>query len=190
MCKHLFNNPKEFKHIVNKCRSLPKHKRDEIKKMKWVLIPNHYAPPRDSDASDDSSDGEASNAGTNKFYAGARSTDKGEYPGEQDKLIYADQVQVDTVYSKLSQNPFDALHGLSPEQRAQFALVGHMKAGTLRIAGADRMARQLDKAIYILDTVDYLKEVDPKDRTPRDKQALRDRQKIHLGEVQSLHVQH
>ena len=72
---------------------------------------------------------------------------------------------------------------MSTEQRAQFALVGHMKAGTLRIADADRMARQLDKAIHILDTVDYLEEVDPKDRTPRDKQALRDRQKIHLGEV-------
>ena len=86
--------------------------------MKWVLIPKHYVPPRDSDASDDS-DGETSNAGTNKFYAGTRSTNKGEYPEEQDKLIYADQVQVDTVYSKLSQNPFDAMHGLSPEQRAQ-----------------------------------------------------------------------
>ena len=59
-----------------------------------------------------------------------------------------------------------------------------MKAGTLRIADADRMARQLDKAIHVLDTVDYLEEVDPKDRTFRDKQALRDRKKIHLGEVQ------
>ena len=55
------------------------------------------------------------------------------------------------------------MHGMSAEQRAQFALVGHMKAGTLRIADADRMARQLDKTIYILDTVDYLEEVDPKE---------------------------
>ena len=182
MRKHLFDKPKEFKHIADQCRKLPKNKREEIKKMKWVLLPKHYAPPRDSDASDDP-DGEASNAGTNRFYAGARSTNKGEYPEEQDELNYADQVQVDTVYSQLSKNLLDAMHGMSPEQRAQFALVGHMKAGSLRIEDADRMARQLDKALHVLDTVDYLEEVYPKDRTLRDRQALRDRKRIHLGEV-------
>ena len=59
-----------------------------------------------------------------------------------------------------------------------------MKAGTLKLADTDLMARKLDRAIHVLDTVDYLEEVDPKDRTLRDKMDLRDRKKIHLGEVQ------
>ena len=57
-----------------------------------------------------------------------------------------------------------------------------MKKDTLPLSDTDRISRKVDKVIPVLERVDFLEDVDPKDRIPRDKRALRDRKKIHLGE--------
>ena len=183
MRRHLFNNRKEFKHVAQEVKRLPKQRRTKIKAMEWVVLPKHYAAPKNNDASDDS-DGGAPEDEPDGFLRGVNAAvnakRRGEYPEGKDELSYGQQLLVDEICDRLNQQPL-AGKDMCPKEQYIRANIAALAKGDLPMPMLDQYAYTVTKQYIILERVYGLEDVNPKDWTPADKAAKRDKENIHVG---------
>ena len=156
MRRHLFNDRKEFRHVVNEIKRIPKKIREEIKACNWVKLPKHYVDPDDDNVPD------------------------GEYPEEKDGLNYAEQLRVDEVCHLLKEEPL-AEEGMDPQEQMKRRSIASLVKGQLPMCLLSPLAHDITREYIILERAYGLEDIDPKDWTAGDKAAKRDSENIHVG---------